>query len=70
MKKRSQARRKGETWWPGHAETDPQGSWTGKPEDPMETPVQDADDLYNKNAPRLGRSRHRRMEQCEDRTGK
>ena len=42
MKKRSQARRKGETWWPGHAETDPQGSWTGKPEDPMETPVQDA----------------------------
>ena len=38
MKKRSQARRKGETWWPGHAET-------GKPEDPMETPVQDADDL-------------------------
>ena len=39
MKKRSQARRKGETWWPGHAETDPQGSWTGKPEDPMETPV-------------------------------
>ena len=39
MKKRSQARRKGETWWPGHA------SWTGKPEDPMETPVQDADDL-------------------------
>ena len=34
MKKRSQARRKGDTWWPGHAETDP-----------METPVQDADDL-------------------------
>ena len=25
--------------------TDPQGSWTGKPADPMETPVQDADDL-------------------------
>ena len=45
MKKRSQARRKGDTWWPGHAETDPQGSWTGKPEDPMETPVQDADDF-------------------------
>ena len=45
MKKRSQERRKGETWWPGHAKTDPQGSWTGKPEDPMETPVQDADDL-------------------------
>ena len=25
--------------------TDPQGSWTGKPDDPMEKPVQDADDL-------------------------
>ena len=63
MKKRSQARRKGETWWPGHAETDPQGRGTGKPEDPMETPVQDAADLSNKNAPHPGRSRHRRMEQ-------
>ena len=34
-----------ETWWPGHAKTDPQGSWTGKPDDPTELPVQDADDL-------------------------
>ncbi len=25
--------------------TDPQGSWTGVPLDPGETPVQDADDL-------------------------
>lgn len=25
--------------------TDPQGSYTGIPEDPMEKPVQDADDL-------------------------
>jgi hypothetical protein len=24
---------------------DPQGSWTGTPENPEETPVQDADDL-------------------------
>ncbi len=28
---------------PSH--TDPNGSWTGVPEDPMEVPVQDADDL-------------------------
>ena len=34
-----------DSWWQGHAKTDPQGSWTGKPADPMETPVQDADDL-------------------------
>lgn len=27
------------------AKTDPQGSWTGRPADPHETPVQDADDL-------------------------
>ena len=27
------------------AKTDPQGSWTGTPADPDETPVQDADDL-------------------------
>ncbi len=26
-------------------QTDPQGSYTGRPEDEMETPVQDADDL-------------------------
>ena len=25
--------------------TDPDGSWTGLPEDPLDTPVQDADDL-------------------------
>ena len=25
--------------------TDPLGMWTGVPEDPFETPVQDADDL-------------------------
>lgn len=27
------------------AKTDPQGSWTGRPLDPQEVPVQDADDL-------------------------
>lgn len=26
-------------------ESDPMGSYTGLPEDPLETPVQDADDL-------------------------
>ncbi len=26
-------------------ETDPQGSYTGRPSNPLETPVQDADDL-------------------------
>ncbi len=25
--------------------TDPQGSWTGVPDDPLDVPVQDADDL-------------------------
>ncbi len=25
--------------------TDPQGSWTGVPNDPLDVPVQDADDL-------------------------
>ena len=29
----------------GHSFTDPQGSWTGKPADEDEAPVQDADDL-------------------------
>jgi len=28
-----------------HVQTDPQGSWTGRPADPREEPVQDADDL-------------------------
>lgn len=27
------------------SDTDPQGSWTGIPENPWEPPVQDADDL-------------------------
>lgn len=27
------------------SDTDPQGSWTGRPEDLDEAPVQDADDL-------------------------
>lgn len=27
------------------AKTDPQGSWTGRPADPCEVPVQDVDDL-------------------------
>jgi len=27
------------------AKTDPMGSWTGRPLDPHEVPVQDADDL-------------------------
>lgn len=27
------------------AKTDPQGSWTGRPLDPFEKPIQDADDL-------------------------
>ena len=30
---------------PQPSDTDPQGSWTGKPLDELETPVQDADDL-------------------------
>lgn len=30
-------------WFP--SVTDPQGSWTGKPEETEEIPVQDADDL-------------------------
>ena len=63
MKKRSQARRKGDTWWPGHTETDPQGSWTGKPEPHWQTPVLHADFLSNKTPPHRGPSRHRRMEQ-------
>ena len=29
----------------GAIKTDPQGSYTGRPDDPGETPVQDADDL-------------------------
>lgn len=29
----------------GYIPTDPLGSWTGKPENPDEEPVQDADDL-------------------------
>lgn len=29
----------------GYAKTDPQGSWTGVPDDPYEVPVQDVDDL-------------------------
>lgn len=27
------------------SKTDPQGSWTGKPAEPYDIPVQDADDL-------------------------
>lgn len=27
------------------SDTDPNGSYTGRPQDPWETPVQDADDL-------------------------
>ena len=27
------------------SKTDPLGSWTGRPQEPDETPVQDADDL-------------------------
>lgn len=30
---------------PRPSRTDPEGSWTGLPDDPGETPVQDADDL-------------------------
>ncbi len=30
---------------PPPSRQDPQGSWTGRPEDPHETPVQDQDDL-------------------------
>ena len=45
MKKRKDKSIETDSWWQGHAKTDPQGSWTGKPADPMETPVQDADDL-------------------------
>ena len=45
MKKRRDKSRETDSWWQGHAKTDPRSSWTGKPADPMETPVQDADDL-------------------------
>ena len=45
MKKRKDKSRETDSWWQGHVKTDPQGSWTGKPADPMETPVQDAVDL-------------------------
>lgn len=31
--------------WPGVIITDPQGSYTGRPKDKHEVPVQDADDL-------------------------
>ena len=30
---------------PGQIVTDPNGSYTGRPEDPEEKPIQDADDL-------------------------
>lgn len=30
---------------PPPSRQDPQGSWTGRPEDPFEVPVQDQDDL-------------------------
>ena len=33
------------TYQMNQSRTDPQGSWTGVPEDPSERPVQDADDL-------------------------
>ena len=45
MKKRKDKSIETDSWWQGHANTHPQGSWTGTPADPMETPVQDADDL-------------------------
>ena len=45
MKKRKAEKSRKNGWWPVSAQTDPQGSWTGKPEDPTEKPVQDADDL-------------------------
>lgn len=31
--------------YPRPSHTDPEGSYTGVPEDPFEVPVQDADDL-------------------------
>ena len=42
MKKRDAVRRIVET---PPSSTDPQGSWTGKPMDEHDVPVQDADDL-------------------------
>lgn len=45
MKKHKKASAQNDSWWPAAQKTDPQGSWTGKPEDPYEMPVQDADDL-------------------------
>ena len=35
----------GRSYFDPKIETDPLGSYTGKPSDPMEKPVQDADDL-------------------------
>ncbi len=35
----------GSAGFPIASKTDPQGSYTGLPDDPYETPVQDADDL-------------------------
>ena len=52
MEKRRNRPRTGEISWPVGPDatypepvTDPQGSWTGRPADPLDLPVQDADDL-------------------------
>ena len=45
MKKRKDKSRETDSWWQGHAKTDPQGSWTGLPMNELDVPVQDADDL-------------------------
>ena len=39
----------------GPSFTDPQGSWTGKPADELDEPVQDADAPYN-SASRFGKA--------------
>ena len=43
--KRRKARGAEQPGWQPAVKTDPQGSYTGVPEDPTEKPVQDADDL-------------------------
>ena len=44
-KSTAENRTKNDTFSMQATKTDPQGSWTGVPENPDEKPVQDADDL-------------------------
>ena len=47
MKKNEQKKSRGAEMSTRYDEinTDPQGSWTGAPDDPYDKPIQDADDL-------------------------